>query len=73
MRIKIGDEIHNPEVRPIAIFLTDADRDQIACMPLGDRVYCQFPEDMDEDAARDFMRGFKTSCRAELDDLANEE
>lgn len=73
MRIKIGDEIHNPEGRPIAIFLTEADRDQIRDLPRGNRVYCQFPEDMDVEVAKEFMLGFREACEAELDSTDNQE
>lgn len=55
MRIKVGDAWISSEDQPIAVELNDGEREQIAEMEAGVRVYCQFPDTMAAESVKIWM------------------
>ncbi len=56
MKVKIGNKIHDSKNEPIMIILTDYNKDHISNMPPENFKYCEFPDTMSEDEAREFMK-----------------
>lgn len=44
MKVKIGDVIYDSNEQPIALGLSDKDKQLITDMPVEGRRYCSFPE-----------------------------
>ena len=56
MRVKIGDKIYDSKEEPIMVILEDYNKEDISNMAEDARKYCEFPDDMSEDEAREFMK-----------------
>lgn len=64
MKIKIGDQTFDPDNDLVAIYLTDEDKELIAAMAPGARVFCAYPKKMDPNEAMVELVRF----RAEVED-----
>jgi hypothetical protein len=59
--VKQGNMIQklDPKDEAVAVFLTEEDKWNIAHMVEGMQVYCMYPEEMDPDTAKQFIRDCK--------------
>lgn len=55
MRVKAGGKVHDGSKEPIAIFLSDFDKNNIANMGEA-QVYCVWPDDAPAGAMEKFMQ-----------------
>lgn len=55
MRVKIGDQLFDPNVTPVMVILTDADKANIAAMPEHNRRYAMYPKDTTKEEVDAFM------------------
>jgi hypothetical protein len=61
MKVKIGDKIYDANEEPVMlIFESDIQRiavgQHLINMPDGGRKYCMYPDSMDHEVVRDFMK-----------------
>jgi hypothetical protein len=61
MKIKIGDKIYDADKEPVMlIFESDMQRitvgQHLLNMPEGARKYCMFPDEMDQEIIKEFMK-----------------
>jgi hypothetical protein len=56
MRVKIGNKLYNPEEEPIMIILSDIDRYNISMMPGDAKKYCVFPDDIEYEDIKEWMK-----------------
>lgn len=56
MKVKIGNIIYDSSEQPIMIILEDYNKDHISNMPKEAHKYCEFPDNISEKDAREFMR-----------------
>lgn len=56
MKVKIGDVIHDSHNEPIMLILEDYNKKHISNMAEGATKYCEFPDDMSKEEAREFMK-----------------
>jgi len=56
MKVKIKDKIYDSNNEPIMIILSDEDKQNISNMLLECTKYCSFPENMNEETIKDFMK-----------------
>jgi hypothetical protein len=55
MLVKIGLLVFDADVQPIMLLLTETEKRQIAEMPPGHGMYCQFPAGIPGDQVREWM------------------
>lgn len=55
MRVKIGDKIYDSSDQAIMVILEEYNKEDIANMAKDARKYCEFPDTMTEEEARNFM------------------
>jgi len=56
MKVKIGNKIYDSENEPIMIILTEYNKHDISNMTDDAEKYCEFPDTMSEEDAREFMK-----------------
>jgi hypothetical protein len=56
MKVKIGNIIYDSSEQPIMLILENYNKEHISNMPEESHKYCEFPDDMSESEAREFMR-----------------
>jgi hypothetical protein len=56
MKVKIGDKIYDASNEPIMIILDDYNKRDICKMPEETHKYCEFPDWISEEEAREFMK-----------------
>jgi len=56
MQVKIGDKIYDSNLEPIMIILQDYNKVDINNMAEDAYKYCEFPDSMTEEEAREFMK-----------------
>lgn len=56
MKVKVGNKIYDSKNEPIMIILEDYNKKHIRNMDKKAKKYCQFPDHITEDQAREFMK-----------------
>ena len=56
MKVKIGDKIYDSKEEPIMIILEDYNKDHISNMSEDAYKYCEFPDNITESEAKQFMK-----------------
>jgi hypothetical protein len=56
MKVKIGDKIYSSNDQPIMIILTEYNKKDIRNMNEDAYKYCEYPDTMSEEEAREFMK-----------------
>lgn len=56
MKVKIGDKIYDSKNEPIMIILTSYNKFDISNMTDDTEKYCEFPDTMSEEDAKEFMK-----------------
>lgn len=56
MKIKIKDKIYDSEKEPIMLILTEYNKKHIANMSEDNFKYLEYPDTMNEEEAREFMK-----------------
>lgn len=56
MKIKIGNKIYSGKDQPIMVILTKQDKQNIENMLPNATKYCEFPDNMQEEEIRDWMK-----------------
>lgn len=56
MKVKIGDQVYDSNEQPVLLILSDQDKENIANMHPDAHKYCVFPESVDENTVREFMK-----------------
>jgi hypothetical protein len=56
MKVKIGDKIFDGKDEPIMLILSDSDKKNIENMLPDAKKYCQFPDTIDLETIKKFMK-----------------
>lgn len=56
MKVKIGDKIYDSKEEPIMIILEDYNKEHILNMLPEAKKYCEYPNSITEEEAREFMK-----------------
>lgn len=56
MKVKVGDVVTDGSDEPVMVILSPADKKYIASMPDEATKYCCYPDDMDSDDIRRWMK-----------------
>jgi len=56
MKVKIGTKVYDSEKEPIMVVLSDDDKNNITQMLPDATKYCSFPNDIDHDEIKKFMK-----------------
>jgi len=56
MKIKVKDKIYDSKDEPIMVILEDHNKKDICNMAPEAKKYCEFPDTMSEEEAREFMK-----------------
>jgi hypothetical protein len=58
MKVKIGIKIHDAELEPIMLILTENDKNNIKNMDHTSSLYCKFPDDLHSDEIYEFTQNW---------------
>jgi hypothetical protein len=56
MKVKVGDTIFDGEDQPVMVILSDMDKQNILSMGKDATKYCSYPDNMDINEIKEFMR-----------------
>jgi len=56
MRVKIGNQVYDSKDQPIMVILEDYNKEHISNMAPDAKKYCEFPDNISEEEAREFMK-----------------
>jgi len=71
MRVKIGDTIYDSNQQPIMIIMDDTDKQNISKMADDATKYCSYPDGMEVDTIKDFMKINDNLTREQKYDIVN--
>lgn len=66
MKVKIRGKVYDGEREPVMVILTDDDKVLIASMAPSDTKYCCFPEGMDFEQIKEFMKNGKDTMEVKI-------
>lgn len=56
MKVKIGNTMYDSDREPIMLLLSNRDKYNIAHMHPEHYIYCSYPENMDEEQVKEWMK-----------------
>ena len=56
MKVKVGDTVYDGNDQPVMVIVSQKEREQIYNMAPGYKRYCQYPEGMDPEEIKKWMK-----------------